>query len=133
MVVILAGYKELMVPFLRNNYGMESRFNKYINFADYSADELYCIVESFLLGKKKEFVLVDAASQALKEYIAGKRPAMSVTSGNGRWARNLAEHIQTAHSIRISKIRGASKEELLTYTCEDISTGIERLNTYRLQ
>lgn len=133
MVVILAGYKELMASFLRNNQGMESRFNKYINFADYSADELFCIVESFLLGKKKEFVLVDAASRALKDYIAERRPVMSVTSGNGRWARNLAEHIQTAHSIRISKIKGASKEELLTYTCDDISTGIERLNTYRLQ
>jgi hypothetical protein len=41
IVVIAAGYREEMKAFVRTNPGLQSRFNKFINFDDYSVQELY--------------------------------------------------------------------------------------------
>ena len=45
LVVIVAGYTELMKKFVESNPGLKSRFNKYIEFPDYTADELIAIFE----------------------------------------------------------------------------------------
>ena len=48
LIVILAGYTEEMKEFINSNPGLQSRFNRYIEFPDYSADELFQIFESNL-------------------------------------------------------------------------------------
>ena len=53
LIVIVAGYTELMQEFVDSNPGLRSRFNKYINFEDYSGDELYDIFLS--MCKKQEY------------------------------------------------------------------------------
>lgn len=132
MVVILAGYKENMAQFLNANPGMQSRFNKYINFADYTDEELYLITESFLIGDSGQFILAEEAKKYLRDYIASSYTHMDNRSGNGRWARNLKDYIWSVHSSRVSKSLVASKEELLTYTESDIAEGIERFEKSRL-
>ena len=42
-VVIVAGYTEPMERFIESNPGLKSRFNKYIEFADYTMEELTAI------------------------------------------------------------------------------------------
>ena len=46
LVVIVAGYPDLMEKFLRSNPGLRSRFNKFLYFADYTAEELTLIFVS---------------------------------------------------------------------------------------
>lgn len=99
MVVILAGYEELMSGFFKNNPGLQSRFNKYIHFEDYTANELLVIFENILLGKKKEFVLLDDARAYITDFISQSKETMTKTSGNGRWARNLADKIKVRIKI----------------------------------
>lgn len=50
LVVILAGYSDEMKQFIDSNPGLQSRFNRYTHFEDYSADELTSIYE-FNLAK----------------------------------------------------------------------------------
>lgn len=125
MVVIFAGYEELMAGFFKHNPGLQSRFNTYIHFEDYSADELFVIFESFLLGKNKEYILLDDAKAYIKEFIAQSREAMTTTSGNGRWARNLADRVIKALRSRLAISTNNSREALLTYTMEDVQKGID--------
>ena len=46
LIVIVAGYPELMVQFINSNPGLSSRFNKYIKFEDYNVQELGEIFKS---------------------------------------------------------------------------------------
>ena len=40
LVVIVAGYTELMQEFVHSNPGLESRFNRFMHFPDYTVDEM---------------------------------------------------------------------------------------------
>lgn len=55
LVVIVAGYTELMEEFLDSNPGLRSRFNKFINFEDYTAEEEVEILINNC--KKQEYML----------------------------------------------------------------------------
>ena len=62
LIVIVAGYTDLMEEFLSSNPGLKSRFSNYIHFADYSAEELLAILEMNL--RSREYHMTDAAREA---------------------------------------------------------------------
>ena len=64
-VVIVAGYTELMKEFIGSNPGLKSRFNKYIEFPDYTADELVKIF--YTMTEKYNFRLTDKAKEKAEE------------------------------------------------------------------
>lgn len=98
-LVILAGYSKEMKEFMKSNSGLESRFPLFIEFPDYSAQELY------LIGKKmissRGFHLSEDGAKAFEEEIIEQNRIASENSGNGRLVRNMVESIIRRQSVRI--------------------------------
>ncbi|MBR4109089.1 MAG: AAA family ATPase [Oscillospiraceae bacterium] len=120
-VVIVAGYPELMDNFVHSNPGLESRFNRYIHFEDYSADEMLRIFK--MSCDKNQYVLTEAAETAVKDYFA----TVSIsTIANGRGARNLFEKVVTQQAKRIASMSESHADELSTITEDDIKHALAR-------
>lgn len=117
-VVIVAGYTNLMEKFIHSNPGLKSRFNKFIEFPDYTADELQGIFD--LQCKKYEYTLDEEA----KELISAKIREMEQNKGenfaNAREVRNLFEALITNQAFRISAMENPGPEELRLVTREDV-------------
>ena len=96
LVVIVAGYDDLMDEFVHSNPGLESRFNRYIHFSDYTAEQLLEIFEG--LCKKNQYKLSDDAKDTLTDYL----DTVDVGEiGNGRGVRNIFEKVVTQQARRV--------------------------------
>lgn len=122
LVVILAGYTGEMKRFIDSNPGLQSRFNRYIEFPDYSAEELFQIFESST--KKYEYKLTDEAGSALKEVFEKAVANKDKSFGNGRFVRNLFERVIEKQANRISSSTDVSAESLATIEIADIMKSI---------
>ena len=130
IVVVFAGYASKMKGFFSNNPGLQSRFNKYIHFDDYNAGELMQIVMGFLA--ENDLQPDDAALTALEEYINSCCP-LAPQAGNGRWARNLADWIVSAHQDREISENLSTREELTLCTLNDVQEGVRRFGDNQLR
>lgn len=121
LVVIVAGYDDLMETFIDSNPGLKSRFNRFVHFTDYSPDEM---VSMFVqLCDKNQYVL-DA--DALATIDAHFKKISSKAIGNGRGVRNLFEHVITQQAKRVSHDPYLCKEELSTITKSDILYALQK-------
>ena len=119
LVVILAGYSDEMKQFIDSNPGLQSRFNRYIHFPDYNADELFQIFEANC--KKNDYVMTDEAKTALKSLLEKAVAEKDKNFGNARFVRNLFEKTLERQANRLSKQENLSKEMLTEITIEDLS------------
>ena len=119
LVIIVAGYDGLMETYVHSNPGLESRFNRYLHFDDYSVEELVRIFE--LQCKKGCYKLDEDARKAVRLLIAEKNTA-PVSFGNARGVRNLFEQILTAQCNRLAALETLSREDLMRLTCADVET-----------
>ncbi|MBR4667817.1 MAG: AAA family ATPase [Butyrivibrio sp.] len=116
LVVIVAGYPELMNEFIESNPGIKSRFTKYIRFPDYDSKELHQIFLGMM--KKDGFSLENGADAKLSGVL--ERAAKDKGFGNGRGVRNLYEEVLTNQASRVIKLPAPTKEDLLLITKNDI-------------
>ena len=114
-VVIIAGYEDLMDHFIHSNPGLESRFNRYIHFSDYSVNEMISIFKSFC--STNQYSLSENAEQELTNYFI-KNTSASI--GNGRGVRNLFEKVITQQAKRIAGSNDIAPEEISIITGQDI-------------
>ena len=119
LVVILAGYSDIMKSFMNTNVGLQSRFNRYIFFPDYTEDELYDIFMSN--AEKYEYVLTDKAQVKLREVIRKELAKNDPKFGNGRYVRNLFEKTIEHQSNRLACVSEITPEILSTITEVDIN------------
>ena len=119
LVVILAGYTEEMKRFISTNPGLESRFNRYIGFPDYSEDELLKIFMKQV--EKFEYVLDDDALEIVKGLIHENFINKDKQFGNARFVRNLFEKILANQANRLAKEDGLSGDKLRLITKADCS------------
>lgn len=118
LIVIVAGYENLMGEFLRSNPGMKSRFNKYFFFSDYTADEL---AEIFLrISSNSSYFLDDQAEKHLREITKEIVQDKPENFGNGRTMRNLFERSLANQANRIVALSISDKADLQRIAAEDI-------------
>lgn len=122
LVVILAGYTEDMKRFIDSNPGLQSRFNRYIEFPDYSVDELYQIFN--LIANKYEYHLTKEASGILYSTLQNAVANKNKSFGNGRYVRNLFESAIEQQAKRLSNISNVNKSSLAVIEAEDIKSVI---------
>lgn len=117
LVVIVAGYTEPMQKFFKSNHGLKSRFNTFIEFEDYSADEL----EEILIGMcwNNDYELSDDAKEHLKDYFNNIVNSKEENFANGRMVRNLYEDLVMNHARRVFEIETPNKVDLKTIIDED--------------
>ncbi len=121
VIVVLAGYSERMKKFIEQNEGLKSRIPHWVDFPDYSTDELTEIF-SFMLDEKG-FTATEEAMKAA-HYIFEKAGRIE-NFGNGRFVRNLIERAVMNQSVRLlggkTEAKGIRKKDLFLLTKEDIS------------
>lgn len=117
LVVIVAGYTDEMSGFIRSNPGLESRFNRYLHFPDYSLEEMVAIFQMRCEGSA--YTLAEDAKPALWERLKRETEGND-TFGNARGVRNLFERVLVAQANRLAVDEDITREELMTLTAEDI-------------
>jgi len=125
LVVIVAGYPDLMHRFLDSNPGLRSRFSREIEFPDYTTDELVRIIRS--MATDADYSIADDADATLVEIFDKARAGGSF--GNGRYARNLFEQALTRHALRLADAPDGEldRDTLSTLTIDDLTRAAERL------
>lgn len=120
LVVIVAGYPDLMNEFLNSNPGLRSRFNKFINFADYKPGELVNIFTS--MCRKAECYTTSECMEYVKKYFEKRYLTRNVNFANGRDVRNFFEMAMVNQANRLSGNLNISKEDLEKITLEDVES-----------
>lgn len=118
LIVILAGYGDEMKQFIDANPGLQSRFNRYIHFEDYSAEELLEIFE--LLLKNNDYIISNSAKVKLQNLIEKAVATKDKNFGNARFIRNIFEKTLQLQATRLSKESHLSDEALQIIEESDI-------------
>jgi SpoVK/Ycf46/Vps4 family AAA+-type ATPase len=117
-VVIVAGYTEPMEHFINSNPGLKSRFNKYIEFPDYSINELE---EIFLMNcKKYDYTVDEDIRHQIRALITARKAGSSGNFANAREVRNLFEEIITNQARRVAALESPSREDMQKLLLEDL-------------
>ncbi len=117
-IVIAAGYEELMADFIASNPGLESRFNRYFFFEDYTSDELFAIFQG--MCGKNEYILSEDACAYAKKHFSKVYETRHANFGNARDVRNFFEDAVSVHSDRVSCLDKPTRDDLMTFTKDDL-------------
>ena len=126
LIVIVAGYTDKMKNFLQMNPGLRSRFNKTIEFEDYTPKQLVEIFELFC--NKSSYNLTPSTNNYLTQVFCTLYESRDETFGNGRLARNLYEMTINNQANRIVMIPHIDDKILSTIEQTDVPAMIELQN-----
>ena len=122
LVVIVAGYPDLMEQFLTSNPGLRSRFAREISFPDYGNDELIAIIRQH--ATDADYLIEADADPTLVDIF--DRARCSPGFGNARHARTLFERATQRQALRLehhlvgSGGSGLDRDLLRTLTATDL-------------
>ena len=118
LIVIVAGYTDLMQDFIHSNPGLESRFNKYFHFEDYTGEQLAEIFRSQC--RRNGYTIDEAADKAAAEAFRLMFEQRDENFGNARDVRNVFETAIAAQANRVAVMECPTKEDLMALTIEDL-------------
>ncbi len=111
LVVIVAGYTELMQEFIDSNPGLRSRFNKYIMFDDYTAEEEFEILKS--MAEAQDYKLSPEAEAEAQRFLTDRVEHKPENFANARDVRNYLEKAIARHATRVvSQAKETSKNRI---------------------
>ena len=118
LIVIVAGYADLMTDFLESNPGLRSRFTKEVHFPDYTREGLWLIFDHIVEvnGFKLAADTVDSA-RAQIERIYGSRGS---NFGNAREMRTFFESVVQRQANRLALEVNPSPKQLQVLESVDI-------------
>ena len=119
-IVIAAGYSDEMEQFVNSNPGLSSRFTKYIDFDDYTPEEMKGIFRS--MAEAKGMVLepgVEPVIEALFRRLYEKRGR---SFANGRTVRNLFETALQNQAGRLVSKGDVGGDVLKLITADDVAS-----------
>ena len=123
VIVIFAGYTEMMEEFLNTNPGLASRISRKIHFDNYNKYELYDILtlmanqQGYLIDKKCKAILLTHFEKCL----------CSESFGNARYVRKLFElvlYIQAERLIKKERVSALNGEDISYLSCRDFEKAI---------
>ena len=124
LIVILAGYSKEMEDFINSNSGLQSRFNRYIDFPDYTVEELIQIFQYTL--KTNDCYATESAIEKAKEHISYAVEHKDQNFGNARFIRNFFEKILTEQANRLASVRNLTNDMLARIEVTDVLNAIQK-------
>lgn len=118
LIVIVAGYTELMGRFIHANPGLESRFNKYFYFEDYDGAQLMSIFRS--MCEKNGYALKEETGTFAAGLFERLYQERDENFGNARDVRNIFERAVARQSNRVAALESPTREDLMELTVEDL-------------
>jgi ATPases of the AAA+ class len=119
LIVIVAGYTDEMKTFINSNPGLKSRFNKFIEFPDYTGDELIKIFD--LMCVSQDYVMNKEAT----DYVADRLQKMAVDHeehfANAREVRNYFERCVERQATRVVEETNIDANSLTTFKLPDVT------------
>ena len=117
LVVIVAGYTEEMQDFINSNPGLQSRFNRFINFPDYTEEELYEILKR--TAQNYSYTFSDGFKNKIQDFLKHSVSHKNKHFGNARFVRNLFEKILENQANRLA-LTAEKSSGLNILTADDI-------------
>lgn len=119
LIVIVAGYPDLMDKFVKSNPGLKSRFQKTLHFPDYSAEDLYKVFLKFC--KENDYKLSPNGTDYLKKHLEIYVANSDKYFGNARDVRNFLDIAISAQANRLLEENATDPEALITLEPADLA------------
>ena len=117
LCVIFAGYTDLTKEYLQANPGMPSRIGIYVEFPDYTEDDIKAMIP--IIAKNRDLQLGDGALEKLALGVEASRKKPDF--GNARSVEKILEEAERNCVSRVSKLGGlATRRHLSTIEPVDV-------------
>ncbi len=130
LIVIVAGYPSEMEKFIHSNPGLESRFNRVIEFPDYGPVELCCIFAR--MCRRNDLRLTPGLKEKLLHHFIHLHGERDEHFGNARLVRNTFEAVVAAQASRLAGKPAPDADDLVLLIESDLETPAQKkLDSHR--